>query len=713
MVTDPANRQPEPSGPVLFSVVLCTYNRSSLVGRAVRSVLSQRFEDMELIVVDDGSTDDTRSVLHSIDDPRLKVIRKPNEGPQRARNTGLDAAVGRYVVFLDDDDSVLPTWLTELAAAISPGTGMVSCTAEAVGPDQQHLKFVPARSHLLFADIRGTFLAGTFALDREVLAAVGGYAPELLASQQTEMLLRALPELRSRGLTHTLVDRPLVRITRGEASGRPLRQPERLLAGAEYLLEQHHGVLSANRRALANYHAIAGVSAAKVGRIGLARRHLRKAAAANPRSQRHLLRLAIAAVPGLPQRVWSRDAAHFSGTLGAVDLPGDVPVVLLGGNESAVSCARRFVRAGTTTVVVNHAAAPALRCRGVVAQPLGHAFGVADYVCWLNGPGKKWEGSVVIPLSDLALHAVMCEYSELSKAYRPAVLDPDVVEVVLDEQSVAREAAKTGVSTPRQLVGTGTLDTKDFASFEYPLVLQPRRSHELTQSSGTNNLRVASEVELVQLLPMLTDLPSGFVVKEAVSGGDEHLSSYYALRDASGTVHLEFTKRVERRCPPNEGEPTFHVLENLPETAELGRRFFEHIGLVGFGGVDFKQDSRTGVLKIVECNHLLPAATPLLQASGIDVAGAIYRQALGLDPVPVPSTVRSGTLWYPVGDLISFRISGEGLAGWLRRPWRSTMPYWDVRDPAPSVYLWSRALTRWTRGKWRKLGSGQRPSLTA
>ena len=97
------------------SIILPTYNRADTILRAIRSVQSQTFQDWELIVVDDGSTDDTASLVDGID-PRLILIRQENRGFTEARNAGIRASKGDYLAFLDSDDEFLPNHL-ELCAA--------------------------------------------------------------------------------------------------------------------------------------------------------------------------------------------------------------------------------------------------------------------------------------------------------------------------------------------------------------------------------------------------------------------------------------------------------------------------------------------------------------------------------------------------------------------------------------------------------------------
>jgi hypothetical protein len=106
------------SEPALISVVLSTRNRATIVPRAIASVTSQSYGNFELIVVDDTSDDETPQVLTTFPDPRIKVVRREQQGGASAtRNTGLANARGEYVVYLDDDNVMHPHWLRGVAWA--------------------------------------------------------------------------------------------------------------------------------------------------------------------------------------------------------------------------------------------------------------------------------------------------------------------------------------------------------------------------------------------------------------------------------------------------------------------------------------------------------------------------------------------------------------------------------------------------------------------
>lgn len=101
-----------------MSVVIPAYNHGRFVGEAVSSVLGQTMADLELIVVDDGSTDDTLAVVESIRDPRLRVIAQPNGGTHAAINTGLRAASAPLLAILNSDDAYEPERLAQTVAVL-------------------------------------------------------------------------------------------------------------------------------------------------------------------------------------------------------------------------------------------------------------------------------------------------------------------------------------------------------------------------------------------------------------------------------------------------------------------------------------------------------------------------------------------------------------------------------------------------------------------
>jgi glycosyltransferase involved in cell wall biosynthesis len=179
------------------SVVVPAYNAARTVVQSVESALAQTFSDLEVLVVDDGSSDATAATVDGIKDPRVMLIRRKNGGVAAARNTGVDHARGDWVAFLDSDDIWLPEKLErqlELMAA-RPGCMASEGSAYFVNDDlkpQRLRRCVPVADPLL------TFLrfqnlpnaASSWIVKRDLLQDIGGFDPDLVILEDWEFSLR-------------------------------------------------------------------------------------------------------------------------------------------------------------------------------------------------------------------------------------------------------------------------------------------------------------------------------------------------------------------------------------------------------------------------------------------------------------------------------------------------------------------------------------------
>ena len=100
----------------MISVVIPLYNKEPIIERSLQSVLSQNFEDFEVVVVNDGSTDKSAEIVRGIEDSHVTLIDQVNGGPSKARNTGIRHAKGEWILFLDADDELLPGALRHFEA---------------------------------------------------------------------------------------------------------------------------------------------------------------------------------------------------------------------------------------------------------------------------------------------------------------------------------------------------------------------------------------------------------------------------------------------------------------------------------------------------------------------------------------------------------------------------------------------------------------------
>jgi len=179
------------------SVVLPTRDRAAVVGRAVASVLAQTFSDSELIVVDDGSTDNTIDVIRSFADPRLRVVRLTESGgPSRARNEGVRVSRGTLVAFLDSDDEWLPGKLDRQVTLIRDDSRVDVVYGRAQRVDDRTGRRAPMHRALPEGDAFSMLVRGwnpafsSVIVKRTVFLKVGGFDPGLPAFTDHDLLLR-------------------------------------------------------------------------------------------------------------------------------------------------------------------------------------------------------------------------------------------------------------------------------------------------------------------------------------------------------------------------------------------------------------------------------------------------------------------------------------------------------------------------------------------
>lgn len=168
----------------LVSVLLAVYNGSLHIKEAVDSVLRQTYGNLELIVIDDGSTDNTAEIVAGFADPRVRLFRQENRGVSASVNRGLAVALGRYIARQDHDDVWRPERLARQLSYLqaNPQCMMVGTWAEIWdegGPTGRMLAH-PAESALLKLELlfNNPFVQSSVLIDREALDAVGGYSED-------------------------------------------------------------------------------------------------------------------------------------------------------------------------------------------------------------------------------------------------------------------------------------------------------------------------------------------------------------------------------------------------------------------------------------------------------------------------------------------------------------------------------------------------------
>lgn len=133
----------------IVSVIMPAFNAEATISRAVHSVLKQDYYDLELIVVNDGSTDETKKILESIEDDRIVVINQHNMGLSGARNSGVSAVKGKYITFVDSDDWIDDNHISSLVKSIQDNhADLVICGMTREHPDyKQTVSFKNSASY--------------------------------------------------------------------------------------------------------------------------------------------------------------------------------------------------------------------------------------------------------------------------------------------------------------------------------------------------------------------------------------------------------------------------------------------------------------------------------------------------------------------------------------------------------------------------------------
>lgn len=273
------------------SVVIPVFNGAPFVAKAVASVRAQAHGDVEILVVDDGSTDGTQEVLKRLEESAgIRWFQRSHGGPARSRNFGIEAARGQYIALLDCDDVWLPGKLAAQLAIMRtrPEVGLVHTDFDVRFEDGTLEERVIARSSrepMVQAFAGGhVALPSTLLIRKSVLDQVGRLDPELYGSEDSDLTIRLF-----RVTSFECIDQVLVtKLQRGhgyrDMAFDEQTHRERVLASRDRFLMRLEGfapLTTAQRAALdrewANYYLLKGAAAERAGRPAEARSQYRKA----------------------------------------------------------------------------------------------------------------------------------------------------------------------------------------------------------------------------------------------------------------------------------------------------------------------------------------------------------------------------------------------------------------------------------------------------
>jgi len=269
------------------SVIIPTYNRADLLPRAINSVLNQIFQNFELIIVDDGSTDNTRQVVEEFQkkDKRIKYIWQENSGaPAKPRNTGIKNSQGEYIAFLDHDDEWLPQKLEKQLEIFEKNhqnnLGFVGCNNFIIKEDKIQEYKTPKYKNILPEILEKCFIRSCSGviIKKSVLNKVGFFDENLKTGDDWDMWIRTIIN----GYSFDFVDKPLFKYYIHSENISAPKNIKKVIADENYILEKYKKYYEQNPKFYSNRLRYTGTRYILAKDLKKGREYFKKSIKLNP-----------------------------------------------------------------------------------------------------------------------------------------------------------------------------------------------------------------------------------------------------------------------------------------------------------------------------------------------------------------------------------------------------------------------------------------------
>ena len=281
-----------------FTIIIPSFNRAHIILNTIQAVLDQSFQDWELLIVDDGSTDNTKDILIPIlADKRIKYIYQDNAGVCVARNKGALIATGEYLVFLDSDDTVLEKWLEDFYTLKEYKHDIIFCNMKIIKPNKS-IKLVSCLDPYNDGNSKGISIPGTWSIRKDVFIASGMYDEKLKFGENTELRFR----LNEKILNIGLIDK--FNFIYHESLNGGSKNLKNKIDSNIYILSKHTNYFKTYPHALRFYYQNIAVAYSKLGMFNCARKYFWLAYKVNIMKIDTLIRLVISFFPLLGKKIW-------------------------------------------------------------------------------------------------------------------------------------------------------------------------------------------------------------------------------------------------------------------------------------------------------------------------------------------------------------------------------------------------------------------------
>ncbi|HET8860557.1 glycosyltransferase [Marivirga sp.] len=263
----------------MISIIIPTFNRAKVISKSIESVINQTYSDWELIIVDDGSTDNTSDViLPYLKNDRIIYIKQENKGVCAARNYGAEHASLDYLLFLDSDDEILTECLEEHVMKLEKSKQKIDIQISGITKVDQkgNTILLPEEKHELFPDYKSLLLCGAFIINLKTFQKLGGYNTNLKYSENTELGIR----LYLNKPIHSVIDRTLAVYYKNDKNpNRDIKERTRSLL---FLLNTYKILYKQRKLIYCKYLVLLGRFLIDLNKISAAKKILIKALRINP-----------------------------------------------------------------------------------------------------------------------------------------------------------------------------------------------------------------------------------------------------------------------------------------------------------------------------------------------------------------------------------------------------------------------------------------------
>lgn len=669
------------------SVVIATYNRAQQVREAIDSVLAQTVPVREIIVVDDGSKDNTREQLLAYGD-RVRPFFQANGGASAARNLAMRNARGEWIAFLDDDDVWLPTKIEkqmELANQ-NPKLGLVYCSDYAVD-EQLRVLYARKAAEDNRGDVFDKLLTKNFIFTSCVIARrdsieQAGYMDlEFKFAQDWDLWLKILADRPA-----DFVEEPLV-LYRQSASGcltRDMKAEDRLCE-MQTICERAMKLRSvsrlAQRRARFEIESQWAATELMQGTNIRAMGHSMRVIAAQPGSLSGYRLAAYSLVPRgarewvkrklRPNTITPSTGSGPVSTGSNGPLPGAAqgtqraPVIIMNMFYSGLAIARDLAGTGLRVIgLSSDRKAYGNFTRFCEVRFAPDSLSEPELlVAYLKKAAEELRGAVIFPTRDADV-VFLDRHREDLKDYQLSIPSQESLLRVLDKGKLVEAAREAGVPVPKTLVVHNVSDLERIPSeVGFPCVVKPVSSY-MWRGEGNweavgcrKAFRANTGNELREEYDRVAHVNPEVLVQEWIPGSTQDIAIMGGYFGNGSKPLGYFCARKLVQEPDDFG--TGCVVQNvsLQEIVEPSARLCKSLGYRGMAEIEYKRDASSGEYKLIEINTRHWDQHELAHMSGVNLTRVAYSDLTG-HPLDSHTSEHPGGKWVAEDTLLMYSASG-------------------------------------------------------